>query len=258
MKNINNFSAKNEELSSIEKELKKKKEEISGLKTKMDVEIEKINKQYLSIAIEDSLKVLPSVAKGSKVFIEKLNKQSDLYDHNHFNKIIRFVTFIEDSESKYNKSYKSLVKDYVSKPKKEDAEDLVKQHQLLHSEYKLLNALCTCVKSDKVMYNKVYNGLEDRGIFLTDYEKLTMEYLASIASDISQVVGYLANINDSLLEINDGIGGINSSLWSIDSNLNDMSFSLQEIDGGIKAGNILKSVQTYQLYKINKNTKSIN
>ena len=42
-------------------------------------------------------------------------------------------------------------------------------------------------------------------------------------------------------------------------NLQDsINHQLQEIDSTIKFGNLLSGIQTYQLYKMNKNTKSLN
>ena len=248
MENNPKFITLNNEIEEISKLIVSKEEYINNLSNKVKPVIEEIDSKYLSITIEEVLQNLPSNSIGSKGYIEKLNKQAELYNDVQFNKIIRFVSFIEESEKMYKKSYTELVTLYLSKPKKEDAEDLVTQHKLLYSEYKLMEVLCNCIKTDKVMFNKIYNSLEDRGVFLTKYEVMSMDYLSSIAGNIQDIVGYLSDINDTL-------SAISSSLWQIEKDTENMSDKLDEIDGGIKAGNLLKSVQTYELYKINKNTK---
>lgn len=248
MENNPKFSSLNNEIEEISKLIASTEEYINTLSKKVKPVVEEIDSKYLSITIEEVLQNLPSNAIGSKGYIEKLNNQSELYNDVQFNKIIRFVSFIEESEKMYKESYTELASLYWSKPNKEDAEDLVMQHKLLFSEYKLMEVLCNCNKTDKVMFNKIYNSLEDRGIFLTKYEVMSMDYLSSIVEILQDVVGYLSDINDSLATIN-------SSLWQIESSIENMSDKLDEIDGGIKAGNLLKSVQTYELYKINKNTK---
>lgn len=248
MENNEQFMSLEKEISEISENIKNKSSKLEKLETVINPLINEINSKYLSITIEEVLQNLPSKAIGSKGYIEKLNKQSELYNDVQFNKIIRFLSFIEESEKMYRESYSELSKVYWTKPDKEDAEDLVMQHKLIHSEYKLMEVLCGCIKTDKVMFNKIYNSLEDRGVFLTKYEVMTMDYLSSISENIESVVGYLGEMNDSLATIS-------SSLWGIESGIDNMSYKLDEIDGGIKAGNLLKSVQTYELYKINKNTK---
>ena len=121
-----------------------------------------------------------------------------------------------------------------------------------------MDVLCNGILVDKVMFNKIYNNLEDKGIFLTKYEKINMEYLSSIARNIEQVVDQLNDINDSLIEVNEHLWQINDSIYSINDGISSMSDTLKEIDGGIKAGNFLNAIQTYQLYKINKNRKGLN
>ena len=231
--------------------IERKKNEIEKSKNKINPLIDRINSKYLSVALEGVLQSLPKKAIGTITFSEKLNKQASLYNDQQFNKIIRFLTFIEDSEKVYINSYISLSKKYISNPNKQNAEELITQHKLIYSEYKLMDVLCNGIQSDKVKFNKIYNTLEDRGIFLTQYEKINMEYLSSIAQNIETAVGQLSQINYSLNEVND-------NLWEMNDKFSSMADSLEEIDGGVKAGNTLKAVQTYQLYKINKNTKGLN
>ena len=232
-------------IESITKLIEKKKIDVVNSKNKLNPLVEKINLKYLSAAIEDVLLSLPYKATGSILYSKKLNTQASLYNDHQFNKIIRFLTFIEDSEKVYNTSYKNLSKEYLNQPIKKDAEDLITQHKLIHSEYKLIDILCNGIISDKVNFNKIYNNLEDKGVFLTQYEKINMEYLSSISKNIFIVVSQLNNINSTLNEVAD-------SLWEINEEVSSMSYSLKEIDGGVKAGNFINAIQTYQLHKINK------
>ncbi len=246
------------EIAAIKKLINTKNNEIAKSTNKVNPILKNINSKYLSTAIEGVLLSLPSTAIGSITYSKKLNNQANLYNAQQFNKIIRFITFIEDSEKVYNDSYLALSKKYLSRPIKKDAEELITQHKLIYSEYKLMDVLCNGILVDKVMFNKIYNNLEDKGIFLTKYEKINMEYLSSIARNIEQVVDQLNDINDSLIEVNEHLWQINDSIYSINDGISSMSDTLKEIDGGIKAGNFLNAIQTYQLYKINKNRKGLN
>lgn len=237
-------------IESITKLIEKKKIEVENSKNRINILVEKVNIKYLSVALEDVLLSLPYKATGSILYSKKLNDQASLYNDLQFNKIIRFLTFIEDSENVYNDSYETLKKSYLNQPIKQDGEDLITQHKLIHSEYKLMDVLCNAIVSDKVNFNKIYNTIEDKGIFLTHYEKINMEFLSSISENILLVVSQLHNINSTLYEVAD-------SLWEINDGVSLMSYTLQEIDGGVKAGNFINAIQTYQLYNINKNNKKV-
>ena len=101
------------------------------------------------------------------------------------------------------------------------------------------------------IFNKIYNKLEDRGVFLTTYDKMNIQNLSTIADNMISLV------EQSFL-MNDNLSSINNELWEANTKLEDMSDSMGKLDKSVKAGNLLNAVQTYQLYKINKNTKNTN
>ena len=51
---------------------------------------------------------------------------------------------------------------------------------------------------------------------------------------------------------------ISSELWESNNKLDNINQSLNDINVSVKASNFLLAVQTYQLYKINKNTRGLN
>jgi|688.fasta_scaffold169567_2 hypothetical protein len=224
---------------------------IKSIEDKIKIKIENINNKFLSISIEDVLLSLPYKTFGSKSFAKKLNDKSKLYQDTQFNKIIRFLTLIEEIENDYNQSYLSLSKLYLTKPVKKQAEDLVSKYALIKNEYNLMNILINAIDSDKVLFNKTYNMLEDRGVFMAVYDKLNHHNLSTIATNMNTLVDQSYTMIESL-------NIISNELWESNNKLDNLNQSLKDINSSVKTGNFLLAVQTYQLYKINKNTRALN
>ena len=221
--------------------------EIQAIGLKINQTISLIDDKFLSIAIEDVLLSLPSKAIGSQTYAKRLNSQSDLYQDSQFNKIIRFLDLIESIENDYNDSYSSVGRRYLKNPDKSATVTLVSKYSLIKTEYQLMNVLVEAVRTNKVLFNKIYNKLEDRGVFLTTYDKMNIQNLSTIADNMISLV------EQSFL-MNENLSSINNELWEANTKLEDMSDSMGKLDKSVKAGNLLNAVQTYQLYKINKNT----
>lgn len=215
--------------------------------------INEININFLSISIEKALISLPDNAIGSKSFSVILNKKSTLYDNVQFNKIIRFLTFVENTEDHYNSFYDTIKNSYVSVPDKSKMQDLINLNRVTNYEYSLLKILCDTVDKNKVEFNKIYNAIEDRGIFLTASEKFQKQMLIEISDGLEDVVNRIDKTNEYLNDIN-------YQLWSIDENIssstNEIVNQLGSIDSSIQAGNALSAAQNYQLYRINQNIKA--
>lgn len=207
--------------------------------------VTKINFKFISIAVEKSIAFLPEKANGSVKFSKDLNKLSDKFDENRFNKIVRFLSLLENIEEDYNKSYKSIARNYIKKDQRKEVEILIDKLALLNDEYSLMNFLLTAIDSDKVLYNKIYNKLEDRGVFMTTYDKQNFKNLSEIAYNMRKLVDQGRAMNRSLQMIA-------YEMYEMNSSLSDANEKLNGIHGAVKAGNALKAIQTYQLYKANK------
>ena len=213
----------------------------------LDEDIRSIEHQIeiklLSISIEDILLALPRKAKGSICYCKSLNEQIEQYEAEQFNKIIRFFALIEGIENEYNELQEKVTRNYYFQPSKIDVETLVLRYNLLNDEYQLMDILIDSVISNSVLFNKVYNMLEDRGVFMSSYDMLNFENLSTVASSMIQMVEQSAIANENLLNIN-------RELWEANSRLEYSNEFLGSIDAGVKASNILSAIQNYQTYKM--------
>jgi len=138
------------------------------------------------------------------------------------------------------------------------------------------------LQEDKIgTYMDVYVELESLGIFNSFFEKSVLEKLTQlnetvikidnrlrlVNSQLSKTNNYLSILNKHMYNMNIQIGEISNKL----NTLEDISYSIKEgnnlmregnellkdVRSGIRFNNLISSIQTYQLYKINKNTRGL-
>jgi hypothetical protein len=213
-----------------------------------------INRKYLSISIEQSLTHLPKTAIGSRSYSRLLNDKSAMYDNAQFNKIIRFLSFIENSEDQYNIQYSDVLKTYIDTPKKDKMSTLIHTYRIVSYEYSLMQILCTQISINKVEFNKIYNAIEDRGIFLTASEKFQNSMLEKISGGLEDIAARIDITNENLSELS-------SQLWEINDSITDgtsqICNELGSLGSSVRAGNAINALQSYQLYRLNRNVKSL-
>ena len=146
--------------------------------------------------------------------------------------------------------------------------------------------VCLC-ENELVDFYQLYDNFDSLGIFKTSYEKEVLDSLSSIGSNINilnnNVVKKLALIEHRLKVISQGLNELNSTMKqnikaindledsivtsfkslevSIGNNFNQLtnciSGHLSNIESGIAYNNLISTVNAYQLYKINKQTKPL-
>ena len=211
---------------------------------------------------EKSLSKFPSQAIGSVFYYNKLNEKYNLFVDSQFNKIIRFLEHIENKEKKYRELYIECTKNYTLNPKEIPIYELKKEKNEIDVSYSLLSILANEVNGDVVNFNKVYNNLEDAGLFMTVPEKINQQYLSEISLKLDNVLSGLKVLfesieetNRSLRDIEQNTNEMSSNMYDVTNHLWDISSNIKDVGSSLNANNILTGIQTYQLYQINKNTK---
>ncbi|MDG2314764.1 MAG: hypothetical protein P8L72_05230 [Flavobacteriaceae bacterium] len=213
------------------KDLIEVRNEILQKRKKVEVHLKKVedNKKSIklklkSINLEKVLNSFPSRGIGSIISYNKLNEKYDVYDTFQFNKIIRYVVFIENLENEYFNLVKNSKNEYISNPDSKLFEKLINKYNFLSLNYQLLKILTDEVEGDKLLFNKVFNELEDQGMFLSKVETFNMETFKSINNSLGSVVNLLGNVNDNITSLsvdvmttNDYLSDINSTLWNLET-----------------------------------------
>ena len=153
--------------------------------------------------------------------------------------------------------------------------------------YYSLNMLVGLLEGDYVVFYELYEEFDELGIFKNKFEKdlttsltdikeelKTMKVdiirkLTIIENQLGKVIKGINQINQNLNEVVNGLinieesisNGFNSLNHTLDSNFNDLntnlSNGLENLNSTVAFGNMINAISAYQLYKVNKNTKSL-
>lgn len=261
------------ELNSLKSEYSEVHHIFENLKKDKGTKTAELSRVQQSHSIQNILKTLPYCCDGSVYFYNELNKNYSKFNQNQFNKITRFLDLISHKEDVYNEKYKRIFSNYLINPNFQDLKIIIEQIKIIHTFYSLMNILVNEVDGDVVLFNKTYNLIEDKGIFLTKNQKESLQYLKKIYTQINNLNNDLnkglSKLNHNLKEIeksiNIGFSKVNTQLENINSNLDfvndslidatdkldDINYNIGEVNKSVQGGNFLNAIQVFQLYKMN-------
>jgi hypothetical protein len=117
-----------------------------------------------------------------------------------------------------------------------------------------LNMIISLTEDDRITFYEIYETFDNLNVFTSNHEREMSMRLKNIESKLDEVVQSIYQ-----MEMN-----ICYELYNLQFITEDMSDSLRglpqglsEINSSIQTNNLLTGIQTYQMYKINKNTKSL-
>lgn len=284
------------ELQRIQKEISENDKELINLKRtrknlNSPVEIDEIKKvENEIIGFEELIKTDNFI-----LFKQLYQKSPILFQSNIFSRYLevievnndkeimnltRFNNFIINEEKKYSHIISRLFKKLDnSNLSQTDINNLINDKNKLKLFYNSFHIMYQSLVSKKMgVYMKIYVELETIGIFTTFFESTVMDNLNVINKHLDNLNSTLKNVSSQLSQVNNYLQLLNSSMYklnlSVDEtnlNLNDISSSIQNgnnlleksndlldgINSGVGLNNLLTGIQTYQMYKINNNTKSL-
>lgn len=199
------------------------------------------------------------IIEGNDDFMKLFRKHQILikeFDKHYINNLVKISNYLKTKRKNIQKVFTEIVKT-ENETELENNVGLIKNQihtyeLILYHSLQLINSI---VQDDFVTVNEIYEEFDRLKIFKSDHEKEVSEKLTDIKVGL---VDLLSSIN--LMERNI-VGGLNELSYMTGegfSNLNSsLKRELKNIQSGIGFNNLLTGIQTYQMYKINKNTKSL-
>jgi len=143
---------------------------------------------------------------------------------------------------------------------------------LFHS----INMIGLLINNDLITYNEIYLKFDKLDVFNSNWENQVQSELISVNKGLVDVKNKLSEISKGVNTMNKNfrqlIFNVHQMEKNITSELSNLSYTidygvselnssltreLKDINSGIGMNNLLTGIQTYQMYKINKNTKSL-
>ncbi len=112
----------------------------------------------------------------------------------------------------------------------------------------LRDSLLNCfIKSEAASAKKIILKCEDLGVLKTKFER-------DLLNSLGEIAGQLSQLNKNMVSFSETLGG---HLQSIGDKLEAQGRKLSEISGQLTYNNLISTINTYQVWKINKNRKPL-
>ena len=193
--------------------------------------------------------------KHQKVIIEKGKEFNQNYTH-QFIKVGNYI--------KQKRSNLQLIFDCIKQV--QNQQDLDEYVEILENEihsYNLLlinslNLIVSLIEDDQITFYDIYEKFDKLNIYNSNWENEISQKLTSLNKGISELNSNIKGLMYEIRDMGDRIvNSIEDLSYITEESTRMLDNRLGEIDSSIKTNNLLTLIQTYQIYKINKNTKSL-
>ena len=117
-----------------------------------------------------------------------------------------------------------------------------------------LNMIITLTEDDRITFYEIYETFDKLNVFSSNHEIEMSMRLKNIESKLDEVV---QSIYQMEMNICSELYNLQFITENMSDSLSGLSQGLSEINSSIQTNNLLTGIQTYQMYKINKNTKGL-
>ncbi|MDA8857956.1 hypothetical protein N9I30_01220 [Flavobacteriales bacterium] len=240
-----------------------KKESVSNKSFEYKLELENSFEKWSQL--ETHFKEVNNILKSKESEIQ--NKEKEFHT-NFIQDFIRTLNFI-DENIKNSRNLNIRFQGRIERKTYESTEFIEQLNKLIESEnlfittnssilFGLVEMIRSIIYDDRVRFYQIYEKFDKMRIFNSQYQ--------------NDVLNSLNSINDNLVELNSNIETLTNTIDKLGkeliSSIRELKFEvsylndnitgqLQNISTKLDVNNLLNVVQTYQLWRINSNTKSI-
>jgi hypothetical protein len=232
--------------------IKKEKEQLKESKNTILQKLDSDNNGEIDLIDNDFPKLL-----------SKYQKQIIGIDKNYIHQFVKISNYISTKKNNIQQIFLSIEK-INSNTDLKNRINLIKNQ--IHT-YELLifhslNMIEALVSEDLITFYEIYEKFDKIGIFNSNWENEVSNNLKTINSNLSSLGNKLDALLGSIAKMEENIvseiGQLNYSTQESFGELNDsLTSSLKSINSSIDVNNLFTAINTYQLYKINKQTKSL-
>ena len=231
-------------------------------------EVEKIKKEVLFDLDKNNNKKLDVLeSNGYNELLELMKKELQDKGDEYIHHLIKLKKFINDKGDNLNSIY-NLLKSVDTK------ENLTFYKGVLNNEINIyqklifhsMSMITFLVEGDKFSFYEIYELFDELNVFDSKWEKDLSFKLSDINNSVEKTNNLLKEKFDELnttiynnsVETNKKLDKlIYTTQDSINSLTSTMNIRLKSINSSIDTNNLLTLINTYQTYKVNKNTKTL-
>ncbi len=206
------------------------------------------------------------ILNSKKKEIELKEKE---FNSNFIHDFIKIINFVESNIDSYWSMNIRLCMDIERKVNGNEfltlreIEKITKSHNKFISLnstiiFGLIEMIRSIIYNDRIRFYEIYEKFDKLRIFNSQYQNDVINSLSSINQNLIDLNSKIDNLTNTIEMMSDQILSSIDELKFEVSYLNDnITGQLQNISSKLDVNNLLNMVQTYQLYRINSNTKSL-
>lgn len=178
------------------------------------------------------------------------------FDKNYINHLVKISNYLKVKEQNIQTIFLEIKKTKIKSQLNENVGLLRNQiHTYEMIFFHSLHMIHSIVIDDLITVNEIYEEFDKLKMFKTDHEKEVSQKLSDIGSGLSNL---MYSIYSMEINIVSGLSTLSyvTQEGFMDLN-NSLSKELNSINSSINTNNLLTGISTYQLYKINKQTKGL-
>ena len=173
-------------------------------------------------------------------------------DRTYIQQFIKVSNYLTHKKQNLQVIFERL-KDSVNQSQLDELGEILKQeihtyNIILLNSLHMVNSL---VEDDMITFYDIYEKFDKLNMFTSNWENQVTEKLDEVNLNLVELMKELRDVGDRI------VGSIDNLSYITEESTRQLTSKMEEIDSTLKVGNLINVIQTYQMGKVNKNTKSL-
>lgn len=119
-----------------------------------------------------------------------------------------------------------------------------------------ISMVTSLIESDLITFYEIYECFDQLGVFNSNWENEVSNKLTNIGDGIKELMYSIYEMENRIVQSIENLTYVTQDSFS--ELQGSIANQLSDINSGIQINNLLTGIQTYQMYRINQNTKRLN
>ena len=173
-------------------------------------------------------------------------------DRTYIQQFIKVSNYLTQKKQNLQVIFERL-KDSINQIQLDELGEILKQeihtyNIILLNSLHMINSL---VEDDMITFYDIYEKFDKLNMFNSNWENEVTEKLDEVNLNLVELMEELKSVGDRI------VGSIDNLSYITEQSTRQLTSKMEEIDSTLKVGNLINVIQTYQMYKVNKNTKTL-
>jgi hypothetical protein len=211
-----------------------------------------IENELVELNIEEVFMYSDGMDEDLKKMLSKFQKEVVNIDYNHIHNFIKLSNFIKTKKKNIQSIYNNVQNSELTLDRIEFLHILKNQiHSYNLTIFHSLSMVTSLIDGDMITFYEIYESFDKLNVFNSNWENEVLEKLDNIEDGLNDLMQAIYQMEINIVNEISNLSYVTQEGF-IQLN-NSVSEKLLSIDSSVKFNNLLSSIQTYQMYRLNKN-----